>query len=390
MKNRGYNHFIPHMRCPVSGCGLDYLVFGENSQTAWPDGVLISNAGHWYPVTKGVPRLLSGTLRGDYRAFWKRYEPELLSAGLKSKTIENDGSADASHRLSDDHQTQQSFGVKWNSQPHWGFEGGSAKVINKWIQSKYGWESPEAYQRMVKTRRRILDAGTGLGREVIRCARANPNAMIFGIDLSESVISAAKNCADFTQTAILQADLLAPPFAPDSFDLIIAEGVLHHTPNTRAALFSLVELMEPAGEIAFYVYRRKGPAREFCDDLLRDKITKLPPAEAFQQVQSLTRLGQTLSAVTQQIDVPDIPMLNIRAGRYSVQRLFYWNFLKCFWNDNLSFEENNLVNFDWYHPRYAHRHTIEDVHAWIEEANLQPIWIKEEEAGITVRAVKKD
>ena len=378
------------MRCPVSGSGLEYLVFEENYQTVWPDGVLVSADGHWYPVMEGVPRLLSGVMRGDYRAFWKRYEPKLLAAGLETEGIVNDDEADASGRQSADHQTQQSFGVKWNSQPQWGFEGGSAKVINEWLLSKYGWESPEAYQQMVEARHRILDAGTGLGREVIRCARANPNALIFGIDLSESVISAAQNSTDFTRTSILQADLLAPPFAPKSFDLILAEGVLHHTPDTRAALFSLVKLLEPGGEIAFYVYRQKGPAREFCDDFLRDKVTGLPPAEAFEQIQSLTELGKALSAVTRQIDVPAIPLLDIPAGQYSIQRLFYWHFLKCFWNDDLSFEENNLVNFDWYHPRYAHRHTLAEVHGWIEEMNLEPVWINEEEPGITVRAIKQD
>jgi len=390
MKSRRHNNFVPHMRCPVSGSGFGYLVFDENSQTAWPDGVLISHDGHWYPVMEGVPRLLGGAMRGDYHAFWKRYEPKLLSAGLASESVEKTDAANTSQCQSANHQTQQSFGVKWNSQPQWGFNGGSEKVINEWLLSKYGWESPEAYQQMVEAKHRILDAGTGLGREVIRCAQANPNALIFGIDLSESVISAARNSADFIRTAILQADLLAPPFAPNSFDLILAEGVLHHTPDTRSALISLVKLLEPGGEIAFYVYRQKGPAREFCDDFLREKITELPPAEAFKQVRSLTELGKALSAVTQEIDLSPVPLLNIPAGRYSIQRLFYWHFLKCFWNDGLSFEENNLVNFDWYHPRYAHRHTLAEVHGWIDETNLEPLWINEEEPGITVRAVKKD
>lgn len=377
------------MRCPISGSGLDYLVFEENSQAAWPDGVLVSTDGHWYPVMERVPRLLSGVMRGDYRAFWKRYEPRLLAAGLEIESTVNDDETNTSGRQSANDQTQQSFGVKWNSQPRWGLKGGSAKIINEWLLSKYGWESPAAYQQMVATRHRILDAGTGLGREVIRCAQANRNALIFGIDLSESVLSAAQNSANSVQAAILQADLLNPPFAPGSFDLILAEGVLHHTPDTRAALFALVNLLAPGGEIAFYVYRQKGPAREFCDDFLRDNVTKLPTAEAFEQVQSLTVLGKALSAIEQQVDVPAIPLLNIPAGRYSVQQLFYWHFLKCFWNDELSFEENNLVNFDWYHPRYAHRHTLAEVRGWIEAANLKPLWINEEKPGITVRAVKQ-
>jgi hypothetical protein len=59
-----------------------------------------------------------------------------------------------------------------------------------------------------------------------------------------------------------------------------------------------------------------------------------------------------------------------------------------FWNESLSFEENNHVNFDWYHPRYAHRQTEEDVRRWCAEANLSITHFDVEESGFTVRAIK--
>jgi hypothetical protein len=103
----------------------------------------------------------------------------------------------------------------------------------------------------------------------------------------------------------------------------------------------------------------------------------------------LTRLGEALAKLQAEVDVPeDIPYLGIKAGRYNVQRLLYWHFAKMFWNESLSFEENNHVNFDWYHPRYAHRQTEADVRRWCAEANLSITHFDVEESGFTVRAIK--
>ena len=83
-----------------------------------------------------------------------------------------------------------------------------------------------------------------------------------------------------------------------------------------------------------------------------------------------------------------MPLLGIRAGRYDVQRLIYWHFAKLFWHPELSLEENNHVQFDWYHPRYAHRHTEDDVRGWCSDARLEIAHLDVQEAGITVRARK--
>ena len=158
------------------------------------------------------------------------------------------------------------------------------------------------------------------------------------------------------------------PFADDTFDTVFSEGVLHHTPSTRAALESVVRVLRPGGEILFYVYVRKAPAREFMDDHIRDEIAGLPPEVAWDQLRSLTRLGEALAGLRAEVEVPDVPLLGIKAGRYDVQRLVYYHFAKLFWNDLHSFEENVHVNFDWYHPRYAHRQSPDEVRDWCDGA----------------------
>ena len=86
----------------------------------------------------------------------------------------------------------------------------------------------------------------------------------------------------------------------------------------------------------------------------------------------------------------DVPLLGIKAGRQDVQRLVYWNFAKLFWNPSWSFEENLHVNFDWYHPTYAHRHTEEEIRSWCEAAGLDVLRLHDQEpAAWTIRARRR-
>lgn len=175
------------------------------------------------------------------------------------------------------------------------------------------------------------------------------------------------------------------PLRKGQFDLIVSDGVLHHTPDARKAFESLLPYLAPGGEIAIHVYRRLGPVREFCDDLLRAHATRLGPEECWAFSESMTRLGQALAGTGARVDLPDVPALGLEAGRYDVQRFFYHHVMKCFWNPQFSFDENVLVNFDWYHPVHASRHTEDEVVAWFTEAGLVDIRVpRANENGVSV------
>jgi hypothetical protein len=139
----------------------------------------------------------------------------------------------------------------------------------------------------------------------------------------------------------------------------------------------------------FYVYRRKAPIRELTDDYLRNVLAPLPPEEAWAALRPLTVLARTLAEAHVELDVPeDVPILGIPAGRHDLQRLIYWHFAKVFWNEQLPFETNVHVNFDWYHPRYAHRHTEDEIRSWCADGGLTVTHLDAGESGFTVRAVK--
>lgn len=314
-------------------------------------GTLVGGSGS-YPVRDGVPRFVSRTDAGQA-------------------------------------QTEESFAYKWTNREGFGSPGMQG-AISSWILERYGFGSGEEMQRHFARHHRILDAGCGAGLATSTWLapgwRHRGNEFV-GVDISAAVDTASERLGDIDGTAFVQADILALPFAPASFDLVFSEGVLHHTPSTVDAFRALARLLRRGGEIMIYVYRRKAPAREFVDDYVRDRISVLPPEEAWKLLRPLTRLGRDLAELEAVVEVPeDVELLGIPKGVYDVQRLLYWHFAKLFWNPALTFEENNHVNFDWYHPRYAHRHTEEEVRGWFDDAGLEMTRFDVQEAGFTVRA----
>jgi SAM-dependent methyltransferase len=289
-------------------------------------------------------------------------------------------------------QTSEAFGFKWKKRDT--YDSPAAKEnATRWCVEKYGFDSPAAWVKHFAGRESILDAGCGSGFSSSLWLDSGlwpGEATWVGVDISEAIDVAGERLGHVPNTHFVQGDVLRLPFPEESFDTIFSEGVLHHTPSTRSALLAAARVLAPGGEFDFYVYRRKGPVREFTDDYVRERIAGLSDEEAWDAMRSLTRLGQVLAETKTTVELPeDVPLLGIDAGRHDVQRLIYWHFAKLYWNAALSFEENVHVNFDWYRPKYAHRQTADEVRAWCEEAGLAIDWFHEQESGFTVRATKR-
>jgi len=285
-------------------------------------------------------------------------------------------------------QTRESFGYKWRQTDSFGSET-QREVARKWLIERYGFRDAGQMAAYFASRRYLLDAGCGGGFSARILLQDVPSPRYTGVDISEAVWVAREHFGDRARTAFVEADLLSLPFKEASFDTIVSEGVLHHTPSTRAALVSLVPLLIPGGEILFYVYRTKAVVRELADDAIRDRIAPMPPEQAWEEMRPLTALAKALADLRTEVTVPeDVPALGIKAGTYDVQRLIYNGFCKLFWNGAYSFEENLHVNFDWYHPRYAHRQTEHQVRTWCEELGLRITHMDVQDSGITTRAVR--
>src|SRR5829696_739538 len=90
---------------------------------------------------------------------------------------------------------------------------------------------------------RVLEVGVGLGTDLARFARAG--AEVTGIDFSERSVELARRRLelDGLQGEVLVADAENLPFADSTFDRVYSWGVLHHTPNTYAAVAEAVRVL---------------------------------------------------------------------------------------------------------------------------------------------------
>lgn len=283
-------------------------------------------------------------------------------------------------------QTRRSFGDKWANNSRLLFE--SEDMISSgslaWIIERNGFDDLESFGSWVETHNRILDAGCGNGRVTAVLSRlASPAAEVVGVDINPTV--AMENLAGYPNATVLEGDLTGDLGFLGQFDLIYCQEVLHHTQNPAGAFGSLARQLRPGGELAVYVYKVKAPVREFVDDYVRSRVSVLPYQQAIAEMRAITELGRILAELDMRIDIPEVPSLGIERGTYDVQRFFYHFFMKCFWNDNMTFEDNMAINYDWYHPSIATRHTLDEVLSWFASAGLTAIHSRVDHYGVTVR-----
>lgn len=287
-------------------------------------------------------------------------------------------------------QTSDAFGFKWAKRETYDSPEMHALAL-RWMLERYGFASALEARDYFEVGAPFLDLGCGSGlTSSLWMDRWQGDAWV-GADISEAIDVAQRRLPDGPQTHFVQADLMALPFRPGTFRTVFSEGVLHHTPSTRAALAAAAAMLAPGGEILFYVYRRKSAVREFTDDHVRELLSGLPPEEAWAALRPLTTLGQQLAELHATVELDEgVPLLGIPPGQFDVQRLIYWHFAKLFWNEALTFETNNHINFDWYTPRYAHRQSEEEVREWCAALGLTIERFHLDDAGYTVRAKSRN
>lgn len=323
------------------------------------EGVIWDADRNWYPILDGVLCFLRDRCRPDFTDFRKRH-------GLPEMPCGADNGAPA-----DQEKTSETFSDKWRRFRNYGLEDTHAAFLFEWYCKKLGLTSLDDLKAFYRQKKMILEVGPGSGFNSKFMAE-NCKGQVFAVDISEAAHVCFENTKHLENCHVIRADLMDLPFADESFDFIMADGVLHHTPDTRQAVFELYRKLKPEGRFFFYVYRKMGPVREFCDEHIRKSFTQLTPEECYKACEALTDLGRELSNLNVKItlDKP-IEVLGVPSGTHDVQRLFYYNIAKCFWNDAFDYETNNMVNFDWYHPHTAWHHTEQEVKGWLNELGVK-------------------
>jgi SAM-dependent methyltransferase len=138
-------------------------------------------------------------------------------------------------------ETAENFGWQWTH-----FTQEDARYADQFL----GWLQPvrpEFFKDKV-----ILEGGCGKGRHTRLAAEWGARDIV-GIDLGDGVESAFQLTRDLPNAHIVQCDIFKLPLKP-RFDYAFSIGVLHHTPDPKAAFISLASKVKKGGYISAWVY----------------------------------------------------------------------------------------------------------------------------------------
>jgi SAM-dependent methyltransferase len=172
---------------------------------------------------------------------------------------------------------------------------------------------------------KILEMGCGTGQMSLYLARAD--RLVIGADLTRASLELAAAAAkgfQLNRVLFVETDLHRAGLRAASFDVVYSSGVLHHTPNPRAAFASLVQLVRPGGVIVLGLY---------------NALARIP-----------LRLRRLVARASRYRLIPLDPVLRDR--------------------DNEPARREAWLRDQYRHPE-EHRHTLAEVQSWFAENDVK-------------------
>jgi len=106
----------------------------------------------------------------------------------------------------------------------------------------------------------VLEVGCGTG-QLTNFLGMNYNRCVFGSDICLHSLRLAEGFRDrchIRNAGFMQMNLFRPAFKKESFDLVISNGVLHHTADPHGAFQSISRLVKPGRFIVVGLYNKIG------------------------------------------------------------------------------------------------------------------------------------
>jgi SAM-dependent methyltransferase len=304
------------LACPRCRAELELQVQRQDGAEILEGSLACRGCGATYGIRQGVPRFVdSGVYAASFGYQWGRF-----------RTVQLDSANGTT-------ESEVSLGIAT------------------------GWTDEDYRGRLV------LDAGVGTGRFADIVARKG--GQVVGVDLTTAVDVAWLNIGRRDNVHLIQADIFALPFPDATFDLAYSIGVLHHTPDPRAAFARVAATVKKGGGLAVYLYPRYG-ASHYVSDVIRQVTTRLPlpvmfPLAAlaipFYYVHRLPVIGKAFQYL--------VPI--------SLHRNWRWRWLET---------------FDWYTPTYQWKLLYPEVLRWFRANGFRDVEVFDE--PIRVRGTKTE
>ena len=127
-----------------------------------------------------------------------------------------------------------------------------ANVPETAVESFAGVANPFSLGRL-QPGERVLDLGSGAGTDSLVAAQmVGPDGRVTGIDMTPEMLERARKAAEAMgamNIEFVEGEVEHLPFADESFDVVISNGVIDLVPDKDAVFREIFRVLEPGGRI---------------------------------------------------------------------------------------------------------------------------------------------
>ena len=182
----------------------------------------------------------------------------------------------------------------------------------------------------------FCDIGCGCGRNLVYAVKYA--SKVVGVDLSKASLDFARKYVESKKLSLMEGNNLAIPLDSGFADLVVSDGVCHHTGDTLKAFSECVRILKPGGTLYLAVYK-KFRYYPFVYHLIG----------GFFRIVNKSKLGN-----------------------YVIENLFinlHYIMYKIFKKQNLNKKETRNIFFDYFLTPIATFQSFSDVEGWCNNYN---------------------
>jgi len=182
----------------------------------------------------------------------------------------------------------------------------------------------------------ICDIGCGCGRNLVYATKYAQK--VIGVDLSATSLAFAKDFVESENLELLEGNNLLIPLNDNIANLVVSDGVCHHTGDTFKAFQECIRILIPNGKLYLAVYK---------------KFRYYP--FVYYGIGSIFRL-----------------MYKVKIGSIILDKIFvtlHYLMYKLFKNQQLTLAETRNIFFDYFITPIATFQSKSDVKGWVNATN---------------------